>query len=306
MLAVNLSGRLTMKTTHTAAARVCLLLACSALSVHATSDDDLFRPFSLVSGSEQLTAVSSRVYGGYVRGRNPDGSYTAETYAFGNGGMVSAAQERADVMGIADNGGPRGAGVVSDPTIDDMSFGTLARTLSRPLAEQSYVQTHDPSTTGQLIMVYWGRSAGSYQETNGSLKDSMDSRNARLMGFDADSFVNNRTDFSTVFLGRSFRSMVLDNVHSAEISALQMDRYYVVMRAFDFQTAWKHRKIKLLWETRFSLSERQHDFAKELPTMAHTASKYFGQETDGLIRARIPEGSINIGEVKSLGTVPNN
>jgi hypothetical protein len=126
------------------------------------------------------------------------------------------------------------------------------------------------------------------------------------MGFDSERFIRERTDVSTPFLGRSIRSQILDNVHSADVTSLQMDRYYVVMRAFDFQTAWKERKIKLLWETRFSLSERQHDFEKELPTMAHTASKYFGQDTGGLIRARIPEGQVDIGEVKSLGNVPAN
>jgi hypothetical protein len=40
--------------------------------------------------------------------------------------------------------------------------------------------------------------------------------------------------------------------------------------------------------------------------MAHTASKYFGQDTDGLVRARIPEGQVDIGNVKSLGNVPSN
>jgi hypothetical protein len=212
----------------------------------------------------------------------------------------------ADVAGIAAIGGPRGGGVVSDPTIDDVSFATLSRTIARPLAEQAYVPTRDPNDTKLLIMVFWGRSSGSYLDTDGGYKDYIDAWNAQLMGFDSERFIRERTDISTVFLGRSLRSQILDQVHSADIAALQMDRYYVVLRAFDFQTAWRQRRIKLLWETRFSLSERQHDFAKELPTMAHTASQYFGQDTKGLIRARIPEGQVEIGEVKSLGNVPSN
>lgn len=295
-----------MKTTRFFAAKVSFLLACVAVAAGATSDDDLFRPFSLVSGSEQLTAVSARVFSNYVRLRNPDGSYRAETYAFGNGGMVSSAQAGVDSAGIIANGAPRGGGVVSDPTIDDVSFGTLSRTIAHSLGEQNYIPTRDPNGTNLLIMVYWGRSSGSYLSTDGASNDSIDAWNAQLMGFDSDRFIRERTDVSTAFFGRSLRSMIVDQVHSAEISALQMDRYYVVMRAFDFQAAWRQRKIKLLWETRFSLSERQHDFEKELPTMAHTASKYFGQDTDGLVRARIPEGQVDIGNVKSLGNVPSN
>jgi len=282
-----------------------VLLAGLTSAGRAATDDDLFRPFSLISGSEQLTAVSSRVFHGYVRERNPDGSFRPETYALGNGGMVSSASSGVDAMAISASGGISGGGVVADPTIDDMRFGELARTLSRPLAEQSYVPTRNPDGTQLLIMVHWGRSSGSYQSRDGNYKDYTDARNAQLMGFDADRFVRERTDVSTVFLGRSIRSFIIDNVHSGEIAALQMDRYYVIMQAFDFQAAWKERRIKLLWETRFSLSEREHDFQKELPTMAHTASKYFGQDTEGLVRARIPEGQVDIGDVKSLGNVPD-
>jgi hypothetical protein len=281
-----------------------VLVSCGLASAgFAATDDDLFRPFSLVSGSEMLTAVSSRVFHGYVRDRNPDGSFRIETYALGNGGMVTAVAAGIDAMAVSGGEGS-GGGVVSDPTIDAMRFEQFANTLARPLAEQGYLPTRDANGTQLLIMVHWGRSGGSFKSRDGNLKDYMDARNAQLMGFDADRFVRERTDVSTVFLGRSIRSFIIDNVHSSEIAALQMDRYYVIMQAFDFQAAWKEKKIRLLWETRFSLSERQHDFEKELPTMAHTASKYFGQNTDGLIRARIPEGQVEIGEVKSLGNVP--
>jgi hypothetical protein len=285
------------------AATVLLAVGLSSAG-RAATDDDMFRPFSLISGTEQLTAVSSRVFHGYVRDRNPDGSYRTETYALGNGGMVSSAATGVDAIAVSASGGISGGGVVADPTIDAMRFSGFANTLSRPLSEQGYVPTRDPNATQLLIMVHWGRSSGSYDTRDGNYKDYIDARNAQLMGFDADRFVRERTDVSTVFLGRSIRSTIIDNVHSSEISALQMDRYYVILQAFDFQAAWKEKKIRLLWETRFSISERQHDFEKELPTMAHTASKYFGQNTDGLVRARIPEGQVDIGEVKSLGNVP--
>lgn len=65
------------------------------------------------------------------------------------------------------------------------------------------------------------------------------------------------------------------------------------------------KKIKLLWETRFSLSERLHDFEKEVPSMARYASTFFGQDSHGLLRSPVPEGHVEIGDVKSLGPVPD-
>jgi hypothetical protein len=78
----------------------------------------------------------------------------------------------------------------------------------------------------------------------------------------------------------------------------------VILRAFDFQSAWKGKKLKLLWETRFSLSQRRHDFGKDLPRMAQAASQYFGQASNGLVQTPIPLGRVDIGNVRSLGTEP--
>jgi hypothetical protein len=281
-----------LTTLCTSMALMCFL---GAARLHASA-------LGLLSSSEQLTSVSSRVFNGYVRPTNPDGSFRAETYAFGNGGMVSAGEGGISVTNIAAMGG--GSGVVTrDPTIDDVGFDSIARTIARPLGEQDFVPTRDAKGTDILIMVYWGRSVGSDGDQNGMRKDYVDERNAHLMGFDSERFIQDRVDFSTVFTGRTFRSMLLDNLHSSVLTALEVNRYFVILRAFDFQAAWKQKKVKLLWETRFSLSEREHDFEKELPTMAHTASKYFGQDTHGLIQASIPEGSVEIGDVRSLGNV---
>jgi hypothetical protein len=107
-------------------------------------------------------------------------------------------------------------------------------------------------------------------------------------------------DPSAVFYGRSFRSYLLANVHSDVLSAVEVNRYYVILRAYDFQSAWKQRKLKLLWVTRFSLSERRHDFERDLPAMAQDAALYFGQDTYGIVMKPIPEGRVHIGEVKQL------
>jgi hypothetical protein len=85
---------------------------------------------------------------------------------------------------------------------------------------------------------------------------------------------------------------------------LRVNRYFVVLMAYDFQLMWKEKKHRLVWETRFTLLETGHDFGKELPRMAKYASRYFGRDSHGLIRDLVPEGRVEIGDVKSLGTEP--
>ena len=73
--------------------------------------------------------------------------------------------------------------------------------------------------------------------------------------------------------------------------------------AYDFQLLWKEKKHKLLWETRFSVRENRNDFGKALPAMSQYASRYFGQDTHGLIRRPLQE-NINLGELRILGIEP--
>jgi hypothetical protein len=89
------------------------------------------------------------------------------------------------------------------------------------------------------------------------------------------------------------------------VAEIEENRYFVVLMAYDFQILWKQKKHKLLWETRFSIRQRHHNFDKDLPSMAQYASQYFGQDSHGLVHKEIPQGHVDIGEVKSLGSVPD-
>jgi hypothetical protein len=85
---------------------------------------------------------------------------------------------------------------------------------------------------------------------------------------------------------------------------LENNRYFVVLMAYDFQLLYKERKHKLLWETRFSIRQMHHEFAEDLPAMAHYASQYFGRDSKGLIHGDVPLGRVDVGAVQSLGTIP--
>jgi hypothetical protein len=251
--------------------------------------------FSLVSGSETLTAVSAKDFNGYARNQLEDGTYAPETYAFGNGGSVTP-----ELI------------IVRDPTIDDVGFKSIAHKIAGPLARQNYVTGRDPGSTKLLIMVFWGRTLGSLHLATASRPawgdsiDSLDSWNAQLLGFGMGSefemsFTPSLAGFDTSLKPTLERQSMRDTYDS-----LAVDRYFVILKAYDFQSLWRQKKLKPLWETRFSLSERRHDFGEDLPEMARVASIFFGQDSHGLVRIPpVPEGRIDIGELRTLGSSPS-
>jgi hypothetical protein len=249
------------------------LVACGAASA---------RAFDLTTfnarGSNEITAVSARASDDYIRVRQADGSFPAETYAFGKGGNY---------------GGP-----VRDPTIEAFGFQEVAREIAGTLATQNYIPSTDPANTRFLIMVYWGTSTGpasnASQFRTKELKNMQLNRNAMLLGYADDLRASIGTEGTA--LGVKRRDLFND---------IALNRYFVVLMAYDFQLLQKRKLHKLVWETRFSLRETGHDFGKEFPMMAKYASQFFGQNSHGLVRSLLPEGHVDIGDVKSLGTVPD-
>jgi hypothetical protein len=273
-------------------------------------------PMRAEQGISGVTAVYARASKDYVRSRLPDGSFQPETFAFGEGG----------------NWG----GELKDQTIDKLHFIDVAHVIAEPLAVQKYIPTKDPNKTKILIMVYWGTttvpmpydedpmyenfqsdireyrtllSEGAADEAEAvynsgliqlnmanQIRDRMDYKNAAMLGYNSDSSALIATDYG-VHIGQT----ALGIEQRDEVAEIEENRYFVVLMAYDFQLLWKQKKHKLLWETRLSISERRNAFDKALPFMAQDASKYFGQATKGIVRTRVLDGHVEIGELKSLG-----
>jgi hypothetical protein len=269
--------------------------------------------------SSDITAVCGRTSTDYVRSRQADGSFTPESYAFGEGGNW--------------------AGDKKDFSIDKMTFLDVAHVIAPPLAEKNYIPTRDSKSTKLLIMVYWGtthapeNASGSDAylrlsnasnglhppippssqghhinfgvpaspaelaaiaavEAENRIRDKDDALIASMLGYD-----------SWWLATANYRDTPLDVFRKEMLEELESDRYFVVLMAYDFQLIWKQKKHKLLWETRFSIRERGHNFNEDLVTMAQSASKYFGQDSQGLVRTTVPFAHVDIGELKSLGEV---
>jgi hypothetical protein len=267
--------------------------------------------------------VYSKARNGYVRAWNADGSLQPETYLMEAGDRGNSSESK---------------------SYDKLNLEDISLAIQKPLAIQNYVLSDDPATTNLLILAYWGMTltpddlrpygfrgsdfaAGSggykgagmgppvsdappwiprgsaaeqapvFQKFEAAHDAQTDSRNAAILGY-TDALLGARPDDPRIWDQRG------DPRFGALISELEQRRYYVVLLAFDYRKARRYGLHKLLWETRFSLIERGNDFGKELPAMALIAAKYFGQDSHGLIHNNLKEGHVEIGEPKSIGTVP--
>ena len=266
-------------------------------------------------GAAGITAVSSRVSKDYVRKKLPDGSFQPEEYAFGDGGRFD--------------------GDFRDASIDKLTFLDVARIIAAPLRTQNYQPAKDIKSEKLLIMIHWGTThvsdsdsttPGNYSyqsaqnqsdefgakspQAKASLglaemqisadnlqRNHIDFMNAQMLGYDSENLIG-------TYYGSTIGHTGILAAHRDElIDEIEERRYFVVLIAYDFQMYLKQKKLKALWETRFSINEPSNDFTKALPVMAQYASKYFGQESHGLLRTRVPDGQVKVGEPKSLGEI---
>jgi hypothetical protein len=256
-------------------------------------------------------AVASKVSPDYIRAKMPDGSFKPEFYSFGKGGFWGSE--------------------ISDETIDQMGFMDVLHAIAPALSSQKYVPATDPKATRLLIMVYWGTTTvpppyemdSLYQNywqaqeqyhilmseippqvdeandilTSGlhqlaienRIRDRTDFKNAAMLGYDMSGLIG--TEY-----GNYLKHTAMGTERNDEFNEIEDNRYFVVLMAYDFQLMWKEKKHKLLWEARFSINEKHNQFDKALPAMATYASHYFGQPSHRLIRQRLLQGNVEIGE----------
>jgi hypothetical protein len=287
-------------------------------------------------GDGEVAAISSQVSSGYSRVKLADGSFQQETYTFGEGGRLSgsANDETLDKLTFLDVAkavaGPlkkRNFVPVEDRNPEKTKLlimvywgatnGTSDSSDSQGYQNLQRSQESKPPPTPPPAAVRSGGGAGANQQArqdaavrsssqsiqDGAMaqvlaenwqRDQANSRNASLLGYD--SALAETSDVGSTPQSRR---------HDDLVAELEESRYFVVLMAYDYQALWTRRKHSLLWVTRFSVRERGSDFERILPSMVSYASEYFGQDSHGLLRRALPEGHVEIGEAKSLGTVPD-
>ncbi len=232
-------------------------------------------------GLDTDTSVNARVFNGYTRTPESHSGYTIETYALGNGGLI-------------DNSGS------VDTSIDRKTFKEIVQIIAPALARQNYRPGSNPAKTDLLVMIYWGATAGKYSpaaDKDPIFREMINRENARTLGYEsALQAYSQRDGVMALFSTRAEDLM----------DELEERRYWVALCAFDFQTARKDKKLKLLWTVRYNLPSRGTTFTHALPQMTEVASRYFGRDSDGLINrpSQDKTGHVELGETKVLGTEP--
>lgn len=106
--------------------------------------------------------------------------------------------------------------------------------------------------------------------------------NAEILGYDK--------EWADTNVMRPYLSTARDVLQEIEES-----RYFVVLKAYDFQSLRQHKEKKLLWVTRYSIPRAGFRFDEQVVDMTRYASQFFGQNVDRLIRRHLPEGRVEVG-----------
>jgi hypothetical protein len=289
-------------------------------------------------GANDITAVSGRTSKDYVRTKLANGSFAPESFAFGKGGNWSGEKVDGSIdnMSFLDV-----AHTIAAPLASQNYLPAKEPSTAKLLIMVYWGTTHAPEHAsesgaygnlqaaeqawGQARMIYTNQAAGmAIKRSGGSIMNTPDSnpqmasldeaRTTAMAAVAAENRMRERDDILNVkMLGYDSwwvstsgdrRGTAVGTQRDDLITEIEEDRYFVVLMAYDFQLVWKQKKHKLLWETRFSIRQRHHDFDKDLPAMAQYASQYFGQDSGGLVHREIPLGHVDIGAMKSLGSLP--
>ena len=284
-------------------------------------------PASAAETSDGITAVASRTSDDYKRTRLSDGSFQPEYYSFGKGGtwggeIRDPTIDKLSFLNVAH--------VIAVPLAGQQYFPATDPSKTRLLIMVYWGTTAVPMPTQNSAVLQNFREAqdnldkyitrapsGRETVSGGGLADAaMAQWSAALTMLNVDNQQRTQTNFmnaamlgydSTGLIGTELGSYVRGTPLGVErddlVLEIEENRYFVVLMAYDFQLMWKQRKHKLLWQTRFSIRERNHQFDRDLPAMAQYASQYFGQDSHGLVRKEVPLGHVDIGAMKSLGEV---
>lgn len=271
----------------------------------------------------ETISLFSATYPPYVRTVLPDGTLKPQTYAFGEGGSWNG------------HSSDPTAEAVNFTSIVQLLAPELAKKNYFGVAGQ------DPKRTDLLIMVYWGTTDTPSSSSEAQIARQVlnevshmedpypapttmierlvnEGNKNRKAALKEDAMflihaANRRRDRQAAqnadLLGYVSELRRVAIYHNTAFSGwrdvaseIEEGRYFVVLLAFDFQSLWRAKEKKLLWQTRLSIRAHRSDFAKQLAGMLRTASPYFGRDSGRLIRESLPETNVRLGEMKVVET----
>ena len=277
--------------------------------------------------AEEFESVSSKVSSDYVRVKLPDGSFKPETYTFGKGGywispLADKSIDDMDFMDVARTIAVPLANQGYVPSKDPKEIKLLIMvywgTTHAPEKASDSMAYQDASRTHDDLDMALFRMKAAKEEGNGGNQSKYVTTDQETVDILESQMVMNLTTIKNendkrylederiaMLLGyESWWNTTMSAPDASVLGKRRLDmldelehyRYFVVLMAYDFQTMWKQKKHKLLWETRFSIREQNNQFDRQLASMALEASSYFGRNSDGLVHRPLPGGRVGIKE----------
>jgi hypothetical protein len=290
---------------------------------------------NIAARADEVVAIASKVSKDYVRKRLPDGSIKPESYVFGQGDTLGGARvdptiDKMDFMDVARVIAVPLADKRYLPTADPKTTNLLVMVYWGTTRAPEYATESNSHQEAQLASVSQANAVNDLKDfhplptkptmttttageevaaadapvlaayigiqAENQRREDADMKTATLLGYDSWWVqANGAIDGSP--LGRRKADMRAE---------LEEDRYFVVLSAFDYQALVKTRKMKFLWEVRFSIREHGAAFDERLAGMVAKASDYFGRNSNGLQHVDVPAGKVKLGEIRSLGVLSEN
>ena len=117
---------------------------------------------------------------------------------------------------------------------------------------------------------------------------------------------NNQAGMNNIKLGIG-RALKRKNITTAEEfdlrAELEVDRYFIILMAYDYEKLRATKEQELLWTTRFSVPSQGTNFEDAYPALARAASSYYGTSLDknAKISTHFGTGSVDIRTLETVG-----
>lgn len=215
-------------------------------------------------------------------------------------------------------------GDINDKSLVDVEFNEIAQNLAVHLTKQNYYPSKDTQNNDVMLIVHWGvtaveedpldawaiNSLGEYETLYG-LGDSNDEsvqRQLELFGPTAIpdwGAADRRKNSGLLGFAETLNdtSAMPQDQYDLE-SALNRERYFLVVMAYDYQKYLREKEMDLLWITRFSMKATGTNFHAAYKELTYAASDYFGQNMKGIQKKRTDDTSkVEVGEIEVINTV---
>lgn len=215
-------------------------------------------------------------------------------------------------------------GNIADSSLQRVDFMEIARNLAMHLANQNFFPGKESDKNDLMIIVHWGvtaveeditdlwgiHSMDEYEELYG-LGDSSDEGVARKLELYGPTDVpdwglaDRRKNSGMLGFEETLQSSNSLPQDQYELeSALNRERYFLVVMAYDYQKYRKDKEMDLQWITRFSMKATGNNFENAYKELTFAASDYFGKNMKGLQKKRTEDTSkVDIGDIEVLDTV---